>query len=193
MQAVLDAVADRLMEGDELLIRIPEICDATGVNYGSVYHHFGSREGVIDAAYDMIFTRLVEEDIRTFRDVNESVETLEEYVKVMSPIVARLSSGPERKERRAMRFRIVAAASTRPRLKELIGKSQARLTNDLCQLTEFAQSRNWLRDDVSAKALSVLFQILVFGRALDDVSADPVDEPDWENMIGVLFFDLLSK
>jgi AcrR family transcriptional regulator len=193
MQAVLDAVADRLMEGDELLIRIPEICDATGVNYGSVYHHFGSREGVIDAAYDMIFTRLVEEDIRTFRDVNESVETLEEYVKVMSPIVARLSSGPERKERRAMRFRIVAAASTRPRLKELIGKSQARLTNDLCQLTEFAQSRNWLRDDVSAKALSVLFQILVFGRALDDVSADPVDEPDWENMIGVLFFDLLNK
>jgi AcrR family transcriptional regulator len=193
MQAVLDAVADRLMEGDELLIRIPEICDATGVNYGSVYHHFGSREGVIDAAYDMIFTRLVEEDIRTFRDVNESVETLEEYVKVMSPIVARLSSGPERKARRAMRFRIVAAASTRPRLKELIGKSQARLTNDLCQLTEFAQSRNWLRNDVSAKALSVLFQILVFGRALDDVSADPVDEPDWENMIGVLFFDLLSK
>jgi hypothetical protein len=39
----------------------------------------------------------------------------------------------------------------------------------------------------------VLFQILVFGRALDDVSADPVDEPDWENMIGVLFFDLLNK
>jgi AcrR family transcriptional regulator len=193
MQAVLDAVAERLMEGDELLIRIPEICDATGVNYGSVYHHFGSREGVIDAAYDMIFSRLVEEDIHTFRDVNQSVNTLEEYVKVMSPIVARLSSGPERKARRAMRFRIVAAASTRPRLKELIGKSQARLTSDLGDLTTFAQSRNWLRDDVSAKALSVLFQILVFGRALDDVSADPVDEADWESMIGLLFFELLSK
>jgi AcrR family transcriptional regulator len=193
MQAVLEAVADRLMEGDELLIRIPEICDATGVNYGSVYHHFGSREGVIDAAYDMIFTRLVEEDIRTFSQVNESVETLEEYVKVMGPIVARLSSGPERKARRAMRFRIVAAASTRPRLKALIGKSQARLTNDLCELTEFAQSKDWIRDDVSAKALSVLFQILVFGRALDDVSIDPVKESDWENMIGLLFFELLTK
>jgi AcrR family transcriptional regulator len=193
MQAVLDAVADRLMEGDELLIRIPEICDATGVNYGSVYHHFGSREGVIDAAYDMIFTRLVEEDIRTFRQVNETVETLEEYVKVMAPIVSRLSSGPERRARRAMRFRIVAAAMTRPRLKELIGTSQARLTNDLSQLTEFAQSMKWLRDDVSAKTLSVLFQILVFGRALDDVSANPVDEADWEGMIGVLFFDLLNK
>ena len=35
MQAVFDAVAERLMAGDELLIRIPEICEATGVNYGS--------------------------------------------------------------------------------------------------------------------------------------------------------------
>jgi AcrR family transcriptional regulator len=193
MQAVLEAVAERLMTGDELLIRIPEICEATGVNYGSVYHHFGSREGVIDAAYDMIFTRLVEEDIRTFADVNESVETLEEYLQVMAPIVSRLSSGPERKARRAMRFRIVAAASTRPRLKEMIGKSQARLTGDLCTLTAFAQSKKWLRDDLSPKALSVLFQILVFGRALDDVSSDPIEETVWEQTIGALFLDLLNK
>jgi AcrR family transcriptional regulator len=193
MQAVLDAVAERLMAGDELLIRIPEICEATGVNYGSVYHHFGSREGVIDAAYDVIFTRLVEEDIRTFAAVNESVETLEEYLSVMAPIVSRLSSGPERQARRAMRFRIVAAASTRPRLKEMIGKSQARLTDDLCTLTAFAQSKKWLRDDLSPKALSVLFQILVFGRALDDVSDDPVEEAVWEETIGVLFLDLLNK
>ena len=88
MQAVLDAVAERLLTGDELAIRIPEICDATGVNYGSVYHHFGSREGVIDAAYDMIFSRLVEEDLELFEKVNDSVETLEEYVTVMQPIVA---------------------------------------------------------------------------------------------------------
>jgi AcrR family transcriptional regulator len=193
MQAVLDAVAERLMTADELLIRIPEICEATGVNYGSVYHHFGSREGVIDAAYDVIFTRLVEEDIRTFAAVNDSVETLEEYLEVMGPIVSRLSSGPERKARRAMRFRIVAAASTRPRLKEMIGASQARLTKDLSRLTEFAQSKRWLRDDVSPEALSVLFQILVFGRALDDVSSDPVEETAWEQMIGVLFLDLLNK
>src|ERR1700735_2317163 len=193
MQAVLDAVAERLMTGDELLIRIPEICEATGVNYGSVYHHFGSREGVIDAAYDMIFSRLVGEDIRTFAAVNESVETLDEYLQVMAPIVSRLSSGEERKARRAMRFRIVAAASTRPRLKEMIGASQARLTEDLCTLTAFAQSKKWLRDDLSPKALSVLFQILVFGRALDDVSSDPIEETVWEQTIGVLFLDLLNK
>jgi hypothetical protein len=75
----------------------------------------------------------------------------------------------------------------------MIGKSQARLTDDLCTLTAFAQSKKWLRDDLSPKALSVLFQILVFGRALDDVSDDPVEEAVWEETIGVLFLDLLNK
>jgi AcrR family transcriptional regulator len=192
MQAVLDAVADRLIAGDELAIRIPEICDATGVNYGSVYHHFGSREGVIDAAYDMIFSRLVEEDLALFEQVNDSVETLEEYVTVMAPIVATLSSGPARKKRRAMRIRIVAAAATRPRLKELIGESQARLTDELRRLTEMAQKKEWLRDDISADVFAVLFQILIFGRALDDVSRDPIDEELWESSIGLLFADLLK-
>jgi AcrR family transcriptional regulator len=193
MQAVLDAVAERLMTGDELLIRIPEICEATGVNYGSVYHHFGSREGVIDAAYDMIFSQLVEEDLAVFQGVVDSVETLDQYVEAMQPVVTTLSSGEQRQQRRAMRVRIVAAASTRPRLKELIGLTQSRLTSDLRRLIEFAQHRGWLRDDIAADALAVLFQILVFGRTLDDISADPIDEKDWESATGVLFVELLKR
>ncbi|HTT58607.1 MAG TPA: TetR/AcrR family transcriptional regulator [Acidimicrobiales bacterium] len=194
MQAVLDAVAERLMVGDELLIRIPEICEATGVNYGSVYHHFGSREGVIDAAYNMIFTRYVEEDLAIFgSSVDESIETLDEYVDIMGPLVATMHSGPERRARRAMRARIVAAASTRPHLKELIGASQERLTKDLEALTAIAQEKRWLRDDIPASALAVLFQVLVFGRALDDVSSDPITESEWELMIGNLFLSLLPK
>jgi AcrR family transcriptional regulator len=193
MQAVLDAVAERLMTGDELHIRIPEICEATGVNYGSVYHHFGSREGVIDAAYDMIFSRFVEEDLAVFQGVIDSVETIDEYIMSMQPIVTTLSSGEERRQRRAMRIRIVAAASTRPRLKEMIGITQARLTADLCRLIAFAQEREWLRGDITADALAVLFQILVFGRTLDDISSEPMDEEDWEAATGVLFVELLKR
>src|ERR1700722_2778021 len=94
MQAVLDAVAERLMAGDELLIRIPEICEATGVNYGSVYHHFGSREGVIDAAYNEIFSRLFAEDIATFRDSMNDAGSFDEYTQNMMPLVMLLQTGP---------------------------------------------------------------------------------------------------
>jgi AcrR family transcriptional regulator len=193
MQTVLEAVAERLMGADEMLIRIPEICEATGINYGSVYHHFGSREGVIDAAYDMIFSRLVEEDLRVIRQVNETVQSLDEYITVMRPIVATLSSGPQRKARRALRMRILAAASTRPELEALVGATQARLTEDLRRLTEFAQERQWLRDDISARFLAVLFQILIFGRTLDDISNDPIEEDVWGSSLSLLFVELLKR
>jgi AcrR family transcriptional regulator len=193
MQTVLEAVAERLMGADEMLIRIPEICEATGINYGSVYHHFGSREGVIDAAYDMIFSRLVEEDLRVIRQVNETVQSLDEYIAVMRPIVATLSSGPQRKARRALRMRILAAASTRPELEALVGATQARLTEDLRRLTEFAQERQWLRDDISARFLAVLFQILIFGRTLDDISNDPIEEDVWGSSLSLLFVELLKR
>src|ERR1700689_1650078 len=107
MQAVLDAVGARLMRADESLIRIPEICEATGVNYGSVYHHFGSREGVIDPAYHQMFTKLAEEDLATLQMVSVSAQTFEEYVVALQALVGTFASSNERRARRALRARIV--------------------------------------------------------------------------------------
>src|SRR5271155_2504378 len=137
MQAVLDAVGERLMKADESLIRIPEICEATGVNYGSVYHHFGSREGVIDAAYSMIFTRIIDEDVAALREVNESARTFQQYVDAIRPVLESVSTGSERVERRAIRSRIVAAATTRDELRVLIALNQARLTKELLRIANY--------------------------------------------------------
>ena len=192
MRAVLDAVAERLLEGDESLIRIPEICEATGVNYGSVYHHFGSREGVIDAAYDMIFSRLVEDDIVRLRRIGEASNSLEEYIAAMRPLVELMSSGPDRVERRAMRVRIVAAAQTRKELRTLIGETQARLTDEMVRIAEHGQNRGWLRRDVTARSIAVIVQVVIFGRTLDDVSTEPINQADWEQAMYALFLNLLN-
>jgi AcrR family transcriptional regulator len=193
MQTVLDAVAERLMTADESLIRIPEICEATGVNYGSVYHHFGSREGVIDAAYNMIFSKLVEEDMVIIREATDTIVTLEEYIAAILPIVATMNSGPERTARRALRVRIVSAAMTRPELHTLIGETQSRLTEEWRGLIAMAQDRQWLRDDVPPTFLAAFLQIIVFGRALDDISDTPLEEEEWGSSIAALFVDLLKR
>jgi hypothetical protein len=89
--------------------------------------------------------------------------------------------------------RIIAAAATRPELHKLISETQARLTDEWRLLIEFAQRREWIRDDITATFLSVLFQVLVFGRALDDVSAKPLEEDDWGTSIATLFTHLLRQ
>jgi AcrR family transcriptional regulator len=193
MQAVLDAVGERLMKADESLIRIPEICEATGVNYGSVYHHFGSREGVIDAAYHQMFTKLAEEDIATLQLVSVSSQTFEEYLVSLQGLIGTFASSDERRARRALRARIVAAAMMRPELRELIGETQSRLTIELRSIVEFGQQRQWLNRDLSAHSIAVLIQVLLVGRTLDDVSTSPIDNALWESSMATLLSVIIAR
>jgi AcrR family transcriptional regulator len=193
MQAVLDAVGERLMKADESLIRIPEICEATGVNYGSVYHHFGSREGVIDAAYHQMFTKLAEEDIATLQVVSVSSQTLDEYLASMRALIGTFASSDERRARRALRARIVAASMMRPELRQLIGETQARLTIQLRSIVEYGQEREWLNRDLSAHSVAVLIQVLLVGRTLDDVSTTPIENAEWEASMATLLTVILAN
>jgi len=193
MQAVLDSVGERLMKADESLIRIPEICEATGVNYGSVYHHFGSREGVIDAAYHQMFTKLAEEDLATLQLVSVSAQTLEEYLVAMQGLIGTFASSDVRRARRALRARIVAASMMRPELRELIGTTQSRLTNELQTIVEYGQQREWLNRELSAHAVAVLIQVLLVGRTLDDVSATPIDNAEWEASMAILLSVIIAR
>lgn len=193
MQAVLNAVGDRLMKGDESLIRIPEICEATGVNYGSVYHHFGSREGVIDAAYHQMFTTLAEEDLETLHSVSVSSQSFEEYLVAMQGLIGTFASSDVRRARRALRARIVAASMMRPELRELIGGTQSRLTDELRSIVEYGQQREWLNRDLSAHAVAVLIQVLLVGRTLDDVSTTPIDNSVWEASMVIMLGVILAR
>jgi AcrR family transcriptional regulator len=192
MRKVLDAVSDRLMVSDEMLIRIPEICESTGVNYGSVYHHFGSREGVIDAAYSLIFSRIVDEDITSLHQVNDTAETIDEYVGAIRQLLERISMGEEGAQRRAITSRIVAAAITRPDLKLLIGMDLARLTDELLRIAHYGQAKGWMRHDVSAQSIAMLLQAVVLGRTLDDISLIPHSDAEWDFTLVALFMEMLN-
>ena len=191
MQVVLDAVVERLMTGDEVLIRIPEICEATGINYGSVYHHFGSREGVIDAAYYAIYTRLINEDISSLRMINESASTREEFIDAIRPVLRRFSPGQD-VAKQEIRVRILAAALTRPDLRVSIGLAQTRLADELMRVIEFGQDREWLRSDVSAHYIGLCLRAIVFGRTVVYASFPPIDDHEWERMMNVIFTQMLS-
>jgi AcrR family transcriptional regulator len=193
MQAVLDAVGERLMKADESLIRIPEICEATGVNYGSVYHHFGSREGVIDAAYHQMFTKLAEEDLATLHAVSVSAQSFDEYLMAMQALIGTFASSDERRARRALRARIVAASMMRPELRELIGETQSRLTIELRSIVEYGQQREWLNRELSAHSVAVLIQVLLVGRTLDDVSTTPIDNAEWEASMAILLGVIIAR
>lgn len=193
MNAVLEEVGNRLWDGDESLIRIPEICEATGVNYGSVYHHFGSREGVIDAAYNMLFSKFALEDIRALKRLSESSKTRDEYVANMSSLAGAFSFSPDRVQRRSIRVRIVAAAMTRPDLKELIGATQLEITEELRRIAQHGQDLGWLRRDVTAHAMAVALQAILVGRVIDDIAPTPIEASEWQPVATAFFTSFIQQ
>ena len=50
IDALIEATVRVLETEGEAGVRVAAICDRVGVSYGSVYHHFGDREGLIRAA-----------------------------------------------------------------------------------------------------------------------------------------------
>ena len=181
------------MTSDEITIRIPEICEVTGVNYGSVYHHFGSREGVIDAAYEMMFSTLAEQDVASLKSISHAAQSFDEYATSLQGVIGTFAAGPERRARRAIRVRVISAAMTRPELKVRIGTAQARITEELTHLVEYGQERDWLRRDMSAHSIAVIVQVLLVGRTVDDISTQPIDDDEWSTSMQLLLSKLVNS
>jgi hypothetical protein len=80
----------------------------------------------------------------------------------------------------------------RPELKARIGTQQAHLTEELMRIVEFGQERDWLRKDMSARSIAVFVQVMLVGRTLDDISAEPIDDAEWAAAMAVLLSELLN-
>ncbi len=188
---LLDAVAERLITTDESLIRIPEVCEATGVNYGSVYHHFRNRDAVIDAAYAKIFTQYVDQDIEMLRVAAELPQDAGTFLEIIRGVIRLVSDSPSRHNSRQMRLRVVAVAQTRPQLYLQISEAQARLTDKLAEVVAIAQERGFVNIAISAKSIAVAIQSLLFGRALDKASSSPLSDEAWVEMSDAMLIALL--
>jgi hypothetical protein len=81
----------------------------------------------------------------------------------------------------------------RPELRQLIGATQSRLTEELRSIVEFGQQRDWLNRDLSAHAVAVLIQVLLVGRTLDDVSSTPIDNAEWESAMAILLTIIIAR
>jgi AcrR family transcriptional regulator len=65
-RAILDAAGKRLAEGGPEAVRIQEVARDVGLSHPTVLHHFGSREGLMNALIEEMQERLSAEVSRAF-------------------------------------------------------------------------------------------------------------------------------
>ena len=86
VSVVIEATIKAIEAHGEASVRIDDILQETGISKGSLYHHFGGREGLIAAARVMQFSRFVAEDAKNIRETLTKTTTLDEFVAATSTL-----------------------------------------------------------------------------------------------------------
>lgn len=181
---VIEATIRAIEKGGEASVRIDDILNETGISKGSLYHHFGGREGLIAAARVTQFSRFVAEDAKNVRDTLTKTNTLQEYIASTSALVE-LGDDLERERARHNRLSVIASSYGRPELREALALQQHSHTETIAEAVRYGQEKGWLRTDVDARAVAVFVQGYNLARVLLDIDTEPVATTDWDQVVRV--------
>lgn len=194
LDGILDVTVELLLEHGEAGFRIEDVIDRTGVSKSSLYLHFGGRDGLIESACLEIFSRQVTANIDESIATLESIQTAEQLWDAIPALVdIAIYDTPD--DVRWNRVMMLAAAHSRPRLYEELGKRQMRLNSALTAAVSSLQERGVVTKDIGAGEFAILLQTVSFGRVFRDL--DPtmgsrnIDE--WRAMAVAVYRAFVSR
>lgn len=177
-QALLDAARRQIETRTEHDFRIDEILAEVGASPSSLYHHFGSREGLMEAAWVDWAQANAEADVaaieRALAEAADSEDAVERVVEVV-----REAQSSQRADRRTQRLTVYAAAARRPSVRAEIGRIEAETNDRYREVLERARARGVLGGPVDLAVLPVFVRAFTFGKVTNEMSSAPVDHVDW--------------
>jgi AcrR family transcriptional regulator len=180
--ALLEASIEMLAARGEAGFRVEDVLETCGASPSSLYHHFGSRDGLIEAATFEAYRRMTEEDFVVVRAAFSDAADPEDLLARLR-VVARLFEGGDRAVLRLERLRLLGASVTRPALREKLGADIDRVTDELSGLFADGKRRGLIRPDVDTHAAAMFAQAFTFGFVLDDIAGDGIAMAGWVTMI----------
>jgi len=188
---VLEVVVEQLQDGGEVAVRIDAVRDRSGVSIGSIYHHFGDRDGLIAAAQLHRFSRYAEAEIAALSAIVERAVDVDEFRRAIRQLTLRTASEIRVAERWA-RIGVLGSAIGRPGMREDVRAIQTRLTDEFQAHIVQGQVRGFFRSDLDARAIAVFVESYSLGHALNDLDERKVSEQDWEKVVWAAIDALLT-
>lgn len=175
--SLLERAVEVIDASGEQAVRVEEISAHCKVSITSLYHHFGNREGLIEAAQAERFVRTSRRNIERFVAEVDAVLSIDELRSLIARWVAGLVSGAAAPIRQ-VRAQVLASALTRPKLRDRVMELNRAQFDRIAEVLARAQGRGLLDGSLDVRATAVTFTCLAFGRVVAE--ADPTDGPDTE-------------
>lgn len=171
---LLDAAIEIIQEKGEVGLRVRDIAKAAGVTEPSIYHFFGSREGLIVAAQAYRYAHDQMNPLATFAQNVYACRSKKQFVDVVRQTLHTIYTSPASVAVRAARANVLGSAQTRPDLARQLAEAQRVANATLGEALAFARDKGWVRKGVDLQVLSAWILGQINGRILMEI--DPVEE-----------------
>jgi AcrR family transcriptional regulator len=180
---ILAAAVREVRERDESAFRVTIVAKNAGCATSVLYHYFGSREGLIDAA----LVQIVIEESNGVREAlalaSQAAETSTDAIEMLVNYVM-FAHSPDRRADRSLRARLLGAAQTRPTVRRAFQEFGRLSTEANRNLLTTLADKGLIRKDLDIRALALTLRSLDFGWVLDEVNDD--SEIVFEDWIAVM-------
>lgn len=158
------------------------VLEHSGISRGSLYHHFIDVSDLIEQSLVRMFGERVDENIEACSAVMNICRSPDQLYELLCNMTDVTQSSKNRRHRFA-RARLIGFAEGNDRLVERLGVEQKRLTDGLATLFANAQEQGWITKTVDPHTAALFVQAYTFGRVIDDISVDHVDQKDWNDLL----------
>ena len=177
-QRILAAAVAILRARGADAIRIDEILIAANASASSLYHHFGDRKGLIQAATAVVNEPLAASEDPGHLDDGFAATTQQEFCDYIAHQLRRAATCVINRPRRTQRAKLAAAS---------IGESptddaqfQTLMTSTIAGLFEDAKSRHLINPELDSFAYCAWFQGMLLGQLLTESTQADVER--WLNI-----------
>jgi AcrR family transcriptional regulator len=171
METLIRFGVEELQRSGSIDFNLENVLRESGVARGSLYHHFGSRHGLISHCEAVLLKSSLKTENEFIRTVIDSGKSGEELFELLASFT-RINGSEALREQRGRRVRTLAAAVEDEALKKLIAESQMKGSAFLVESFALAKDKGIIDPRVPLDALVYLMQAMFLGRILVDITGD---------------------
>ena len=183
--------------GGEAAIRVNDIANEAGVTVPTLYRHFGSRDGLVEAAQTQRFRETQFVDSSVFAAALAKCKNQEDLRKaIRKELLTHFDE--DRWDLRQVRLNALGAGYARPELSASLALAQKQGAMGITEMLLPFQKKGWIRKDLDLLATVYWFMGQILGRVLIEMGDNPVSQKKWndvsiEGIMAVIFGDTPKK
>lgn len=186
-EKILNTAVEVLIEQGFDRFNVQDVLDRAEISRGTLYHHYGDVDSVIEAALAAAYSREIKANRQTALELVERCKTLTEFRREIQRLLDGIAELPA--SVRLRRVHTIALCQTRPDLDEAIRHEQDENNRAWHDLLVLAQEKGFVRSDVDPTVGAAFVQGIGISRITDEISTEPLSNEAWSRLL----FDFYDK